>query len=218
MSTNTPIFGFNLPAINSATDEDLWGDELNANWSSLETLLNALIPVGTSFVYRGGTVPSRFLLEDGSLVLRATYPALFTAIGETYGAGDGSTTFALPDSISRVDVGIDVGGVKARLTAAVSGIDGAILGDTGGDQHVSPHTLTSVVTESPHQHAMQGSSGGGGQGATVAQANAYGNPASATALTSAVNTGLTVATTDSATGTAANVQPTLVATKMIRAL
>ena len=42
------------------------------------------------------TVPQGFLTCDGSAVSRSTYGALFTAIGTTYGAGDGSTTFNLP--------------------------------------------------------------------------------------------------------------------------
>lgn len=51
------------------------------------------------------TVPSGFLLCDGSAVSRTTYAALFTAIGTTYGAGDGSTTFNVPNLTSRYAVG-----------------------------------------------------------------------------------------------------------------
>jgi prepilin-type N-terminal cleavage/methylation domain-containing protein len=48
--------------------------------------------------------PTGFLLEDGSAVSRTTYSALFAVIGTTYGAGDGSTTFNLPDSRGRASV------------------------------------------------------------------------------------------------------------------
>lgn len=56
------------------------------------------IPVGTILAYSAnGTIPSGYLLCDGSAVSRAIYPDLFNLLGETYGAGDGSTTFNLPD-------------------------------------------------------------------------------------------------------------------------
>ncbi len=56
------------------------------------------LPPGTILPYLGpsGTQPAGWLLCDGALVPRATYGALFAAIGTTYGAGDGSTTFRLP--------------------------------------------------------------------------------------------------------------------------
>ncbi|RWZ78929.1 MAG: hypothetical protein EOT05_00085 [Candidatus Microsaccharimonas sossegonensis] len=50
--------------------------------------------------------PSGYLLEDGSAVSRTTYAALFAVIGTTYGAGNGSTTFNLPDSRGRVAVNL----------------------------------------------------------------------------------------------------------------
>lgn len=57
------------------------------------------MPAGaiTAFATGVGTAPEGWLLCDGSEVSRATYAALFAVIGETYGAGDGSTTFLLPD-------------------------------------------------------------------------------------------------------------------------
>jgi len=56
-----------------------------------------LLPAGTMVMYGGSTAPSGWLLADGSAVSRTTYAALFAAIGTTYGVGDGSTTFNLPD-------------------------------------------------------------------------------------------------------------------------
>lgn len=56
------------------------------------------IPVGTILAYSAnGTIPSGYLLCDGSAVSRAIYPDLFNLLGDTYGAGDGETTFNLPD-------------------------------------------------------------------------------------------------------------------------
>jgi len=60
---------------------------------------SAGIPVGTLFPFAGDvtTPPTGFLACDGSAVSRTMYPDLFAAIGTTYGPGDGSTTFNLPD-------------------------------------------------------------------------------------------------------------------------
>jgi len=63
-------------------------------------------PVGALLAYAGSTAPVGWLLADGSAVGRATYPALFTVIGTTYGAGDFSTTFNLPDLRGRIAVGV----------------------------------------------------------------------------------------------------------------
>lgn len=55
------------------------------------------VPPGTIIHYAGRTVPSGWLICNGAKVSRTKYAALFAAIGTTYGAGDGSTTFGLPD-------------------------------------------------------------------------------------------------------------------------
>jgi len=54
-------------------------------------------PAGAVMAFAMNSAPAGWLAADGSNVNRTTYAALFTAIGTTYGAGDGSTTFALPD-------------------------------------------------------------------------------------------------------------------------
>lgn len=56
-----------------------------------------MIPAGTVFMYAGATVPTGYLRGNGAAVSRTTYAALFAAIGTRYGAGDGSTTFNLPE-------------------------------------------------------------------------------------------------------------------------
>jgi len=61
-------------------------------------------PVGTSIAGYWTTPPDQYLLEDGSAISRTTYADLFAVIGTTYGAGDGSTTFNLPDSRGRTSV------------------------------------------------------------------------------------------------------------------
>lgn len=56
------------------------------------------VPAGGVVPFAGAVAPSGYLLCDGSLVSRAVYPSLFAAIGTLYGAGDGTTTFAIPDT------------------------------------------------------------------------------------------------------------------------
>lgn len=60
-------------------------------------ILNNSIPAGSIIAYAASSAPFGYLKANGSLVSRSTYSRLFSAIGTTYGAGDGSTTFALPD-------------------------------------------------------------------------------------------------------------------------
>lgn len=60
---------------------------------------------GMIFPYAGESAPAGYLMCDGSAVSRTQYPALFAAIGTKYGAGDGSTTFNLPDLIGRFVLG-----------------------------------------------------------------------------------------------------------------
>ena len=85
--------------------------------------LPSTIPPGATLDYAGPTPPVGWLLCDGSAVSRTTYAALFTAIGTTWGAGDGSTTFNLPDLRDRTTVGRgDMGGTNAqRLTVVLNG-------------------------------------------------------------------------------------------------
>ena len=57
----------------------------------------ALVPTGAIMPFAMNSAPSGWLAADGTAVSRSTYPALFAAIGTTHGAGNGSTTFNLPD-------------------------------------------------------------------------------------------------------------------------
>lgn len=69
----------------------------------------AATPTGVVLPTAAPAAPAGWLLCDGALVSRTVYARLFSVIGSTYGAGDGSTTFALPDMRGRVAVGRDSG-------------------------------------------------------------------------------------------------------------
>lgn len=78
---------------------------------------------GMIFAFAGSTVPSGFLLCDGSKVSRTTYKKLFDVIGTTYGAGDGKTTFTLPNLIDRFLEGSSAAG--NYLNAGLPNITGS---------------------------------------------------------------------------------------------
>lgn len=99
-------------------------------------------------------LPPGCLWPDGRNVSRTTYAALFAAISTTYGAGDGSTTFGLPDVRGRALFGKDnLGGTTAsRITNAVAGIVGTTLGAAGGSQ--SLHAHVHGINDSGHGHSV----------------------------------------------------------------
>lgn len=110
------------------------------------------MPAGMLAPFAGSAAPTGWLLCAGQTVSRNEYKALYDAIGTTYGAGDGSTTFALPDLRGRVPVGLDnMNGTDAgRLSASNT------LGGSGGAE---THTL--ATTEMPaHTHTVSNVSGG----------------------------------------------------------
>lgn len=80
----------------SATKVKAALDELSAEKANLSDLSLA-IPAGTVCYFAQSTAPDGWIKANGALVSRTTYAALFAAIGTTFGAGDGSTTFKLPD-------------------------------------------------------------------------------------------------------------------------
>lgn len=129
--------------------------------------------IGELRMWPTDSAPSGWLLCYGQAVSRTTYANLFTVIGTTFGVGDGSTTFNLPDFRGRMPLGQDdMGGASAnRVTNAQA--------DTiGGSAGAETHTLT--VGEMPaHSHTTQNyvlPSGGG----TLSGGGGYGNAGSGT--------------------------------------
>jgi microcystin-dependent protein len=152
----TPQASFVLPTV--GLDRDVWGDLTNQNWNNADTwignlnaatlalrsdlnalmasLRNAIEPIGSMKIWPGPppTIPSGWLPCDGFAMGRADYAQLFAVIGGTWGAGDGTTTFNLPNLQGTV-----VGHRGAGWLAF-----GSILGETS-------HTL--VPAEMPlHGH------------------------------------------------------------------
>ena len=145
-----------LPVINRIRAEDIneIKNVVNNNADELENLIT--VPLGSGIDFYGTTIPENYMLADGSAISRTTYASLFAVIGTTYGSGDGSTTFNLPDRRERVGVMY-----KEDSTMGTTGALFDTLGAKGGEDK---HQLT--VQELPaHNHTIT-VKGGYGTGST----------------------------------------------------
>lgn len=107
--------------------------------NEIKSVVNNNTPVGSINLYAGSSAPTGWLICDGSAVSRTTYADLFDVIGTTYGSGDGSTTFNIPNLKGNVPVGLDS-----------NDTDFDTLGETGGEKE---HTLTTDEMPS-HNHEI----------------------------------------------------------------
>lgn len=115
--------------------------------TSAQLASNIVLPAGMVIPYAGNITPTGFLFCNGQLISRSTYSALFSAIGITYGVGDGITTFAIPN---------------LEDCFVVGGGDLYPLGSTGGASQVNlsvsnlaAHTHNITATDSGHTHNVQ---------------------------------------------------------------
>lgn len=189
------------------------------------------VPLGGLMDYICPVVPnSNFVFPIGQAISRTAFATLFAAIGTTYGAGDGTTTFNVPDLTGRTTAMKEAAGT--RLTTAGSGVDGGTLGAVGGGQNstlvtgnLPPYTpagTNGAITvappaSTPFYPASNGSignqppAGGGGQNA----------PTTNTSWSTASNmTGPAPTFTGSPQGGTSTpfrtVQPTIIVNKILR--
>lgn len=131
------------------------------------------VPVGAMIDYVGAGDPAdtRFLLADGRAISRATYSVLYALTGDEFGAGNGTTTFNIPDLRGRVSAGLDnmgtAQGAASRITANQT------RGDAAGSQALAAHSHT------PTAGNFITSSGAGLLGAGGDTWGAYGTTATA---------------------------------------
>jgi microcystin-dependent protein len=204
-------------------------------------------PIGGGMDFFGTTAPAGWHFAAGAAISRTTYAALFAVIGTTYGAGDGSTTFNLPDIRGRIPLPLDnLGGTAA---GRVNVFAATAVGATGGSQSLQSHshavtdsghthtvaisdpTHSHGVTDPQHSHPLTGSVMGAGS-AIAGAAGSYGFVANYTALAStgvsvnAAATGVTasagvaatgITTQTAGAGNAQNMPPVLVCTYIIYA-
>jgi microcystin-dependent protein len=88
----------------------LRSSDINANFATLKSAIESIdssAPAGAIVAYSGTVAPSGWLLCNGQSVSRTTYAGLYAVIGNSFGSGDGSTTFHLPDFRGRFLRGLD---------------------------------------------------------------------------------------------------------------
>lgn len=116
---------------------------------------SALVPTGAILLWSTDTAPTGFLMCTGQAVNRTTYATLFAVIGTTYGTGNGSTTFNVPDLRGRVPLGQDdMGGSAAnRITDTEADTLGSSSGSESHLHTTGDVTLTAAQSGLPaHTH------------------------------------------------------------------
>jgi microcystin-dependent protein len=178
----------------------------NANWHYINPTSNE--PVGAVSDFAGSSLPAGWFLCDGSAVSRTTYSALYAVIGTTYGIGDGSLTFNLPDCRGRVTVGAGTGaGLTARALAATFGEENHLV--SSGEMASHTHT----INDPSHKHGgyyFQVALGGEPTSDPYSPVTPAGNLRTTTATT-----GITISNSGGG-GVHNNIQPAIVLNKIIK--
>lgn len=189
-------------------------------------------PLGGMMDYIMPTVPnSLFVFPIGQAISRSTYATLFAGIGTTYGVGDGSTTFNIPDLTGRVVAMKEATGT--RLTTAGSGIDGGTLGSAGGSQtgtiaqamlpNVTLGVTGSLSVTANRSDVVVGNfiNAAGGSGISIGVVSMAGGSPGNVALvsTGSLSSGTTASINGGVTQTAINkVLPLIVLNKILRVI
>lgn len=93
--------------------------------TDISNAVNAVAPIGSYIYFAGSSVPDHYLLCNGAAVSRTDYADLYAVIGDTYGSGDGSTTFNLPNLVDKFLEGSGTSGTEKA--AGLPNIDGAFV-------------------------------------------------------------------------------------------
>jgi microcystin-dependent protein len=199
----------------------------DAAWYLQNFFVNPYIaPIGGMLDFIGSTAPnSAFVFPYGQAISRTTYSALFALVSTTFGIGDGSTTFNVPDLRGRVVAGKDdMGGTSANRIAAL--VNGDVLGNFGGSEtqtlvtaNLPAYTPSGSVTTTPASAIVSFNSAANGGTAAFATHSAVGSSANMLgALGLTVNSSFT-GSAQGGTSTAFGIlQPTLILNKILRVI
>ena len=137
-ATNMNKIENELEALDTGKQDNLTAGDNIAIQNNVISCLGVL-PLGAGIDYYGTTAPTNFMFADGSAISRTEYSELFELFGTTYGIGDGSTTFNIPDKREATTVGYKNGDTT--------------FGTLGATVGSNTHTLT--VNEMPaHNHSL----------------------------------------------------------------
>ena len=129
-------------------------DAAGGNTATINGIIPSALPSGMVATFAMNTAPTGWLKADGTAISRSTYAALFTAIGTTFGVGDGSTTFNVPDlrgeftrnwdDARGIDAGRVFGSAQATRVNNIQTVTGNSGFDTGGPVTVNDDGTTSL--------------------------------------------------------------------------
>jgi len=154
----------------------------------------SIVPAGAILLWGNATPPSGWLICNGSAISRTTYSTLFSVMGTTFGSGDGSTTFNIPNYQGSKPIGVNV-----TYTLASTGGSATTTFSTS---NIPAHNHTASVSDPGHSHntnilVMDSSARGGNSGVRTNAGNG------STYQTDTVTTGISVSTGNTGSGTAA---------------
>lgn len=120
-------------------------------WSQIPTYaaLSDLMPTGVVLPFGGSTVPNGWLLANGAAASRSGNARLFSVYGTTFGAGDGSTTFNLPDLRDRYIIGANANALGAYIAEQLPNIRGKIRSIVNWAQGETQGVFTSTEATNP---------------------------------------------------------------------
>jgi len=187
-ANGTTLFTINTTNATATIPIVLPADPTTALQASTKQYVDTLTgaPAGIIMAFAGSTAPTGFLACDGSAVLRATYATLFAAIGTTWGAGNGTTTFNVPDLR-----GMFMRGTGTNATGSSSGAVGPSVGTYAADTYLNhSHSITDTGHAHSPTYLINQSSGIPGW----ASGSTFNNAITTQSGTSASTTGISVNT------------------------
>lgn len=171
--------------IYDSSDATFYGRTQSSTWTSLGGS-SSVIPTAAILTFAGSSCPTGYLPTDGAAVSRTTYASLFGIIGTTYGYGDNSTTFNMPDYRGRFLRGVDAAAGRDPDAASRSVMNtGGNSGDNVGSIQADAFSSHTHI-QNAHSHVQQGSYTGGGTNGL--QSVGIGSTQNATSTSSATAT------------------------------
>jgi microcystin-dependent protein len=162
-NTNTGVLVVNITNTGGSGSYSLWTISISGPQGATGATGPAGTPIGSGLEWYSTSLPSGWLWQDGSAISRATYAGLFAVIGTTWGIGDGSTTFNLPDSRGRVAIGSGQGATAeggGGGTNRVLGVKAGAETHTQSAAEMYAHQHYPYLSDPGHVHSITATGGG----------------------------------------------------------